>query len=183
MDNGSSAVMDPPVQEPTSTEPGEDDGLGPVGSDPGSVVDPLTQTGEDPPAEPPTPAAELPAEEEDEDPEPENQLFLLGNKELGLKVSGRKPDSSSLKIKGGKIDLSGQYNREDRITAVVQLQVTSDNDQDTIETATGLVKSTKKTQMATICGIDTIADWLALKLEGHPELIAQVKKAAGLDEE
>lgn len=178
MDNGSATIERPD----TSTAPAEDDGLGPVGSDPADVgQEPVPAP--DPEPEPPTPAAELPGEEEDDEEGPQDQLVLVGNRELGLKVAGRKPDSSSLKMKGGKIDLSGQYDRGDRITAVVQLQVTGDNDQDTIETATGLVKSTKKTQNATVCGIDTIGDWLALKLEGHPELIAAVKKAAGLDQE
>lgn len=114
---------------------------------------------------PPTPPAALPDDGEgDEDGEAGDQLFLVGDGELGLKVSGRKPDSAVLKFKGAKVDLHGQFNRGDRITAVDVWQVTADLDQDTIDTLSGEVKSTSKAQGATLCGTKRIESWLAERL-------------------
>lgn len=182
-----SAVLDPP----SSVGGDEDDGLGPA-ADPNSEevsgVPGGRQPGDDgyvdPDGEvPPTPPAQLPDDGIDEEElEEEGQLFLLGEKELGLKVGGRKPDSASLKVKGGKIDLNGQFDRGDRFPVVFDLQVTADKDDDSIETASGTVKGTKKTQWATICGATRLGDFLALKLEGHPELLAAVRREIGLED-
>jgi hypothetical protein len=114
---------------------------------------------------PPTPPAKLPEGEgagESED-EPE-RLAILGDRELGLKVGGRKPDSASLHLKGGRIELTGpkgsQFDRGDRFLTVTTLQVTGDNDQDTIEKISGDVRSTSKKQSATLCGIARLEDWV-----------------------
>lgn len=131
-------------------------------------------------ASPPTPPADLPNDgdaEEEKDP----LLFLLGNKQLGVKVGGRKPDASVLKVKGGKIELEGQFDRGDRFPAVFDLQVTGDGDRDSIELETGTIKSTRKTQEATVCGTSTLAAYLARKLEDHPGLFGQVTEALGLE--
>lgn len=134
-------------------------------------------------AVPPTPPASSPDDgQEDEDPK-SPLLHLLGNRELGLKVGGRKPDVASMKVKGGKIELTGQYDRGDRFPAVFDLQVTEDKDVDSIETATGTVKATRKTQGATICGTTTVADWLAMKLEDNQELLSVVLKELDLSAE
>lgn len=129
--------------------------------------------------QPPTPPADLP---EDDEPEEEKDplLWLLGNKQLGVKVGGRKPDASVLKVKGGKIELEGQFDRGDRFPAVFDLQVTGDGDRDSIELETGTVKSTRKTQEATVCGTSTLAAYLARKLEGT-DLFGPVASALGLE--
>ena len=112
------------------------------------------------------------------DPEPA-ELVIEADGQLGMKVGGRKPDSAVLKLKGAKIDLGeGQFDRGDRITAVVILQVTGDNDQDTIDTLSGEVKSTSKAQGATVCGINTLTEWLASRIEDQ-QLLASVLKAVG----
>jgi hypothetical protein len=165
---------------PPETQNGaiEDDGLAvDPNSEEASGVPGGRQPGDDgyvpPPADLPDDGAQG---EEDEQP----QLFVLGDKELGLKVSGRKPDSAALKLKGAKIDLGGQFDRGDRFVAALTLQITGDNDQDTIETATGVVKSTSKAQSATVCGAGRLEDYLLMKLDGHPELLAAVLKALEL---
>jgi len=148
------ATAAPPA--PKSAEP-EDDGLGdPTPPDP---------TGKGDPSAPPTPPAALPDDGNGEGEEPTDQLFLTADRELGVKVGGRKPDSSVLKLKGGKVDLpKSQFNRGDRFLAVTTLQVTGDNDQDTIEKLSGDVKSTSKAQSATLCGIARIEPYLHERL-------------------
>lgn len=126
--------------------------------------------GQQPPP-PPTPPANLPDEEPEDDPEAEAEvppLGIVGNRELGLKVGGRKPDSSTLHLKGGKIELTGpkgsQFDRGDRFLTVSTLQVTGDNDQDTIVKHTGEITSASKKQSATLCGIERIEEWLLGRL-------------------
>ena len=184
----------------TAPAPGAvgDDGLGPIdpnseeatgvpgGRQPGDdgYVEPETEAeASEPPAEPPTPPAALPDDDgEPEDEEPSGpELFLFANKELGLKVSGRKPDTSVLKYKGGKIDLGGQFDREDRFLTVDVWQVTGDNDQDTINKLSGEVKSTSKAQSATLCGTARIEDWLKARLKDQPELMVATFAALELD--
>lgn len=180
--------LGPPQDPPVDPGP-EDDGSGiPGGAQPGDddfdptkPVDPP----EEPPAgqgPPPTPPANLPDDggEEEEEPDPEGQLLLMADQELGLKVGGRKPDSSVLKLKGGKIDLQGQFNRGDRFLAVTTLQVTGDNDQDTIDKLSGEVKSTSKAQGATLCGITRIEEYLATRI-ADDELLNAVLAALELD--
>lgn len=150
-----SAVLDPPE---SGTEP-EDDGLGSPGGDP----DPGPEGGGSGGA-PPTPPADLP---DDGNGEPQDELpglELDGERELQIKVGGRKPDASVLKLKGGSIDLKGQFDRGDRIVAVATLQVTGNHDDDTIETHTGDVKSTSRKQKATLCGITRIDQYVSEKL-------------------
>lgn len=180
-DDGLGPPADPPTDPtgggsgiPGGAQPGDDD------FDPTRPVDPP----QDPPGDqgpPPTPPAHLPDDgggEEEE--EPESQLLLMADRELGLKVGGRKPDSSVLKLKGGKIDLQGQFDRGDRFLAVTTLQVTGDNDQDTIEKLTGEVKSTSKAQNATLCGITRIEEYLANRI-ADDELLNAVLAALELD--
>lgn len=110
------------------------------------------------------------------DPEPA-ELAVEADGQLGMKVGGRKPDSAVLKLKGAKIDLGeGQFNRGDRITTVVTLQVVGDNDQDTIDRLSGEVKSTSKAQSATVCGIATLEAWLNAQVSDE-KLVAAVLKA------
>lgn len=162
MDDTPSAVLDPAAGQQ------EDDGLG-------NTVDN---------GAPPTPPADLGPEPEAEEAAEQTQLFLHGPRERGMKVGGRKPDSSTLKFKGSKVDLEGQYDRGDRIVTVDIWQVTGDNDQDTIETATGAVKGTTKTQNATLCGTSTLGDYLALKLEADaPELYRQLVPLLDLEQD
>lgn len=165
------------MESETTTTPTPDQLRDAIGSDPDA---PETPAAPETNGAPPTPQAELPDDDvllDDDD----QLLLLLGEHELGKKVGGRKPDSSSLTVKGGKIDLDGQFNRGDRIVAIVQLQVTGDNDQDTIETASGHVKSTKKTQNATICGIGRLEEFLAMKLDDHPEVLDQLRDLLDLE--
>lgn len=160
------ATADPPAPA-SSTPPDHDDGLG------GPKAD-ANGAGHEPPEghAPPTPPAELP-----DDGKPEQQqipeLVLQGNRKLGLTVGGRKPDSNVLKLKGCKIELPGQYDREDRFLAVTTLQVTGNNDQDTIDRLSGEVKSTSRAQGATLCGIATLEDFLRDKIEDE-ELLARL---------
>lgn len=165
--------MDTATAEREETRVNDDDGLGhggddgsgiPGGQKPQDEVDP--PAGEANPT-PPTPPAHLPDDraEPDHDAAEGLQLTIGGNRQLGIKVGGRKPDTSVLKLKGTKIDLDGQFDREDRFQAVITAQVTGDNDQDTIDTLSGEVKSTSKAQSATLCGVTRLEQWLALKLE------------------
>lgn len=169
--------VETPVRDEVETEDThqEDDGLGPVddesgipgGAQPGDDgYEEAGGVGIDGQMEPPTPPADLPDDGTEEDEEPSDALFVLGDKELGLKVGGRKPDSSVLKLKGGKIDLNGQFDRGDRFLTVTTLQVTADLDADTIETWSGDVKSTSKAQTATLCGITRLEEYLAERLRG-----------------
>lgn len=177
----------PPINE-TNTEP-EDDGLGPVddgddgtgipgGAQPQDDRHPGDGDGGDDGNSAP-PAADLP---DDSDGEAGGDgelptLFLLGDYQLGNKVKGRTPDTNSLHLKGGKIELQGQFNRGDRLLVLATVQVTGDNDQDSIEKSTGEIKSTSKQQGATVCGTARLEDWLKMKLEGHPELLEATLKA------
>lgn len=192
------ATMDAPVKSP---EVEEDDGLGDPAPGKGRLPDPDDGTSrpnygdggaDDPAAEPepepngngggpPTPPAVLPEDEGGEEEKKDPLLFLLGNRELGVKVGGRKPDASVLKVKGGKIELEGQFDRGDRFPAVFDLQVTGDGDRDSIELETGTIKSTRKTQEATVCGTSTLSAYLARKLEGT-DLYGPVITALGLGE-
>lgn len=141
--------------------------------------------------EPPTPPAALPDDGgEDEDEESAEQLYLVGDRELGLKVGGRKPDSAVLKFKGGKLELLGgpdgkgsQFDRSDRFTTVDVWQVTGDNDQDTIDKLSGEVKSTSKAQNATLCGTKRIEEWLKERLvqSFSPDEIQSVFSALDLE--
>lgn len=154
--------------KPPEPEP-EDDGSGiPGGAQPQDDVGP------------PTPAAELPDDGGEPEEEPEDEgLTIGGYKKLGVKVGGRVPDTSVLKLKGSKISLDGQFDRGDRFPTVSILQVTGDNDNDTINTLTGAIKSTSKAQSATLCGITTLEKWLAEHLPSS--LAPQVFKALELE--
>lgn len=176
--DGSTATA-PPAGAPPA-EP-EDDGLGAPPA--GEQQEPETPA--EPPAEPAGegPAAELPDDGLEEDGEQIPALFLTGDYEVGTKVKGRKPDSTVLKLKGGKIDLQGQFNREDRLLILATVQVTGDAQNDTIVKETGEVKSTSQAQSATICGVSRLEDFLRLKLEGHPEILDVVLKHLDLGEE
>jgi hypothetical protein len=134
-------------------------------------------------ATPPTPPAALPDDGEDEEEEKDPLLFLLGHKQLGVKVGGFKPDTCILKIKGGKIDVDGQFDLGDRFPAVFTLQVTGNGDRHSIELETGTIKSQNRAQEATVCGTATLATYLQRKLEDdHPELLAQVLSALGTED-
>lgn len=163
MHGDDSAVLDPPGAQ---TEP-EDDGLG--GAPPADPP-PAGDAGGDGGGTPPTPPAVLPDDAPAGDQGELPGLEMIGDRELGLKVGGRKPDSAVLKFKGCKVSLTGpkgsQFDRQDRIIVVDIWQVTGDNDQDTIETRTGEVKSTSKTQNATLCGTTRIEDYVREKLAG-----------------
>src|SRR5262245_15891655 len=108
---------------------------------------------------PPTPPADLP----DDGPKPtpdeaEFGLVIPGSKDvkadqLSLKVGGEKPRTCVLKLKGGKIDVNGQFVKGDRLRLLIDVQITGDNVQDTIDKLTGEVKSTSKAQSATIVGV------------------------------
>lgn len=154
---------------PGGRKPGDDGYIAPSGDGEG-----------DEGGAPPTPPADLAGagdddEEDDQEVEAEAKskdeaLGIIGDRELGLKVGGRKPDSATLHLKGGKIELRGpkgsQFNRGDRFLTVSTLQVTGDNDQDTIVKNSGEVTSTSKKQNATLCGISRLEDWLAERLRG-----------------
>lgn len=143
---------------PGGAQPGDDGYVQPEGEQPGGEPEPEPPT-------PPTPAAELPDDgAEDDDGKPEFELTIGGNRQLGLKVGGRLPDSCVLKLKGTKIEVAGQFDREDRFLAVTTLQVTGDNTQDTIDKLSGEVKSTSKAQSATLCGILRIEEYLEQRL-------------------
>jgi len=174
--------VETPVREDVEETPGApaDDGLGPVDDDiPGGAQpgddgydgpdpDDAPPADEEPEAqgqEPPTPPADLPDDGTGEEGEgPSDQLFVLGDKELGLKVGGRKPDSAVLKFKGGKVDLSGQFDLEQRLLTVDTWQITGDDNQHTIEKHTGTVKVSSKAQSATLCATKRIEDYLAERL-------------------
>jgi hypothetical protein len=150
----------------------EDDGLGDAIVNDGSGIPGGAQPGDDdyvqkeeesPSGEPPTPAAQLP-DDGAEDEAPEFELTIGGNRQLGLKVGGRMPDSCVLKLKGTKIEVAGQFDREDRFLAVTTLQVTGDNTQDSIDKLSGEVKSTSKAQSATLCGILRLEEYLEQRL-------------------
>lgn len=164
----------------------EDDGLGaPPETDTQSPNGHIPPTEPEPKGETPEAGAELPddglAEGDDDSEMP--TLFLTGDYEVGKMVKGRKPDTSVLKLKGGKIDLEGQFNRGDRLMLLTTVQVTGDNDQDTIEKLTGEVKSTSKAQSATVCGVARLEDFLRGKLEDHPEVLDVVLKYLDLRDE
>lgn len=207
-EDGLGPAGDPPAAPPASEPPTEitqeeyDDpnsehntGV-PGGRQPGDdgYVEPESEgdppTGEEPPS-PPTPPADLPHGEGDNDPEPEaskpkdEPLGIIGDRELGLKVGGRKPDSATLHLKGGKIELRGpkgsQFDRGDRFLTVSTLQITGDNDQDTIVKDSGEVSSTSKKQNATLCGITRLEDWLAGNLREFEEEDQVARIFAGLD--
>lgn len=134
---------------------------------------------------PPTPPAALPddGQDEDDDIEGDPLRFLVGNRKLGVKVGGFKPDASVLKIKGGKIDLEGQYDMGDRFPAVFDLQVTGNNDRHSIELDTGTIKAQNRAQEATICRTTSLPLYLESKLGENPALLAQVMDALGLTDE
>jgi hypothetical protein len=167
--------METATEERTAPEAvQEDDGLGEASIDDGTGIPGGAQPGDDgyvpppegeesPAGEPPTPAAELP-DDGAEDEAPKTELTIGSNRQLGLKVGGRVPDSCVLKLKGGKIELAGQFDRSDRFLTVSTLQVTGDNDQDTINKLSGEVKSTSKAQSATLCGILRLEEYLEQRL-------------------
>lgn len=175
---------DPPPEDDPPVDPNSEEATGiPGGRQPGDdrYVEP---DGDDPPSgsggdQPPTPPAALP-DDGDGDEESEAQLFLIGDRQLGVKVGGKKPESSVLKFKGSKVDLSGQFDLGQRVLTVDLWQVTGDKNQHTIEKASGAVKASSKVQSATLCSTAKIEDWLAERLE-DPALIATVFARLELD--
>lgn len=142
----------------------DDDGSGiPGGALP---QDDRFDSAEPPPAaeEPPTPPASLPDDGDGEEVEAP-QLFVTGERQIGVKVGGRKPDTSVLKLKGTKIDLGGQFDRGDRLITVATLQISADLDSDTIDRVSGEVKSTSKVQTATLCGFMRLEEYIADRIE------------------
>lgn len=154
----------------------EDDGTGvPGGALPQDDVQRRNEeAGDHGGEEPPTPPAVLPGE--DEEPEEGPELFITADRQLGMKVGGRKPDSSVLKYKGAKVEIEGQFDLETRLTTVDIWQVTGDNNQHTIEKATGTVKASSKAQSATLCATRRIEEFLADKI-ADDELLYRICEA------
>lgn len=148
--------------------------------DEGFYTPPVGTTSETPVGDPPTPPAALPEDEGDED-ERDPLLHLLGNRKLGVKVGGFKPDSTVLKIKGGAIDVDGQFDMGDRFPAVFDLQVTGNLDRHSIELESGTIKASKRAQEATICGTTTLEIFLERHIEDET-LLAAVRTALGFEE-
>ncbi len=128
----------------------EDDGSGiPGGAQPGD--DGYKGPPEDADL-PPTPPADLPDDGYEEAVEPEGIVLDGDHSQLSLKVGGAKPQTCVLKVKGAKIDVSGEWRKGDRFEVALMLQITGDHVDDSIDTLSGEVKSTGKAQLATICG-------------------------------
>lgn len=151
---------------------------------PGSSTEPGTEEAKNSASgsTPPTPPADL-GREPDPQPDdlaPEDGLFLTGPYEVGTKVKGNKPEGAVLKLKGGKVELGkSQFNRGERFPVLAIVQVTGDNDQDTIDKLSGDVKSTSKAQSATVCQTALLQEFLASQIEDD-QLVARVCVELGL---
>lgn len=103
----------------------------------------------------PTPPADLPEDEDTGDEEAEG-LVLDGDHQLSLTIGGAKPTSSVLKLKGGSLELDGEFRKGSRLRVTLDLRVGAVKIEDTVDSGSGEVKSTKRTQWATIEGVQRV---------------------------
>jgi hypothetical protein len=88
----------------------------------------------------------------------DGQLLIPGTGGgLSLKVTGKKPTTASIRLVGGKIDVTGQFDKQDRIALYVEAVVVDVQFPDTIDSKTGQVTSCERKHIARITGVRNAA--------------------------
>lgn len=162
-----SAVADPPSatenelerkrQEAAGeTEPGEGAGEGGGEQPAGEGEQPATNgagNGGPPEGEG---GGEFPGEgEEEQGPPP---IAIEGEGQLSLQVGGNKPDSATVKLRGGSIAIpAGQLKKGDVVNLLVKVQVAEVHLVDKIDNSTGEITATERRHIAKIKGVEKVA--------------------------
>lgn len=132
-----SATMDRPgTTEPATTDP---------------ATEPATddnQNGQSPPQDPGEDQTTEPAE-----PQDDGGIVVQGTSQLSWDVGGKKPNTSSLRIVGGKVDVEGQFKKGQKFQALVDLEVKEVGFVDQVDASTGQVIGCDRRQKARIIGI------------------------------
>lgn len=104
---------------------------------------------------PPEPDADLEGQEAEEQAIPE--LEVEGEGQLSLKIGGRKPDSSEVKLRGGSIKVpKGQYEKGDVLNFLVKVRCTEIHAVDKMDNSTGDVVETVRRQIFKIQGVERV---------------------------
>jgi hypothetical protein len=84
----------------------------------------------------------------------DGQLLIPGTSAgLTLKVGGKKPTTASVRLVGGKVDINGQFDKQDRIALYVEAVIVDVQFPDTIDSKTGQVTSCERKHIARITGV------------------------------
>jgi hypothetical protein len=102
-----------------------------------------------------------PEETFDDGPFPDDgdgQLLIPGTGSgLSLKVTGKKPTTATLTLVGGKIDVSGSFDKGERIALYVEAVVNDVGFKDTEDSKTGQVTGCERRHKARITGVRSAA--------------------------
>ena len=101
------------------------------------------------------PDADLEGEGNDEQAIPE--LVVEGDGQLTLKVGGRKPDKSTVKLRGGSISIPrGQFEKGDTVNLLVKVTCSEVHLVDKRDNTTGEVVETERRQIMKITGVERV---------------------------
>lgn len=99
---------------------------------------------------------------DDLDAQPEDQdqgVILEGTTgQLSFAVGGKKPTSSMITLKGGRLDMSGQFSNGETVRAYVEFTIENIAFPLKTDSATGLAISCQRVHTARITGIERITD-------------------------
>jgi hypothetical protein len=83
----------------------------------------------------------------------DGQLLIPGTGSgLSLKVTGKKPTTSTLKLTGGKFEVDGQYDKGDRLLVTLEVLVNGVGFKDSVDVKTTQITQCTRLQEALITG-------------------------------
>jgi hypothetical protein len=140
----------------------------PIEEAPGAVepVDPAAQEPEAPETPPETPEepAQAPPEGdfEGEGQEEQPRIFELelegDRKALNGSMGGRKPDTASVKLRGGSaIVPEGQYDKGDVVNLLIKVRCTELHGIDKMDNSTGEIVSTERRHIFKVMGVEKVS--------------------------
>lgn len=84
------------------------------------------------------------------------ELSIGGDGQLSFEVGGKRPTTSSLRLVGGRVDISGQFAKGERIRLYVECEVRSIEFRDETDKATGQVVGSERRHKAAITGVERV---------------------------
>lgn len=85
------------------------------------------------------------------------ELYVEGSTgQLGFDVGGKAPTTSTLRLQGGKVDIEGQFEKDDRIVLRVELVVREVAFRDDVDSKTGQVVGCARNHKAHVVGIERL---------------------------
>lgn len=89
--------------------------------------------------------------------QPESEIILEGDGQLSLRVSGKKPDKATVKIRGGSIHVGkGQFDKGDTVDLLIKAQCAEVHLVDKRDGQTGEIIETERRQIFKISAVERV---------------------------